>query len=78
MLQRFLTFFTDGHFGAYMQVSIQNDGPVTIQLESPLVIFIRSHLKNDITLRISFLLCSFQNRQTDNSKPNSQATNENS
>ncbi|XP_066282649.1 D-aminoacyl-tRNA deacylase-like [Branchiostoma lanceolatum] len=25
----------DGRFGAYMQVSIQNDGPVTIQLESP-------------------------------------------
>lgn len=27
--------FSDGVFGAYMQVSIQNDGPVTIQLESP-------------------------------------------
>ncbi|XP_064623174.1 D-aminoacyl-tRNA deacylase-like [Lineus longissimus] len=26
----------DGRFGAYMQVHIQNDGPVTIQLESPL------------------------------------------
>ncbi|XP_051568966.1 D-aminoacyl-tRNA deacylase 1 [Myxocyprinus asiaticus] len=25
----------DGHFGAYMQVHIQNDGPVTIPLESP-------------------------------------------
>ncbi|XP_071490607.1 uncharacterized protein [Diadema antillarum] len=25
----------DGRFGAYMQVQIQNDGPVTIQLESP-------------------------------------------
>ncbi|KAG1649946.1 D-aminoacyl-tRNA deacylase 1 [Nymphon striatum] len=25
----------DGRFGAYMQVSLQNDGPVTIQLESP-------------------------------------------
>ncbi|XP_065149836.1 D-aminoacyl-tRNA deacylase 1 [Paramisgurnus dabryanus] len=25
----------DGQFGAYMQVHIQNDGPVTIQLESP-------------------------------------------
>ncbi|KAG7309176.1 D-tyrosyl-tRNA(Tyr) deacylase [Plutella xylostella] len=25
----------DGVFGAYMQVSIQNDGPVTIQVESP-------------------------------------------
>ncbi|XP_035674290.1 D-aminoacyl-tRNA deacylase-like [Branchiostoma floridae] len=25
----------DGRFGAYMQVSIQNDGPVTVQLESP-------------------------------------------
>ena len=28
-------FFADGKFGAYMQVNIQNDGPVTIQLESP-------------------------------------------
>ncbi|GIY52927.1 d-aminoacyl-tRNA deacylase 1 [Caerostris extrusa] len=26
----------DGKFGAYMQVCIQNDGPVTIELESPL------------------------------------------
>uniref|UniRef100_A0A3B3RUN8 D-aminoacyl-tRNA deacylase 1 n=1 Tax=Paramormyrops kingsleyae TaxID=1676925 RepID=A0A3B3RUN8_9TELE len=25
----------DGQFGAYMQVHIQNDGPVTIELESP-------------------------------------------
>ncbi|XP_065845053.1 D-aminoacyl-tRNA deacylase 1-like isoform X2 [Oscarella lobularis] len=25
----------DGAFGAYMQVHIQNDGPVTIELESP-------------------------------------------
>ncbi|KAF4083621.1 hypothetical protein AMELA_G00143910 [Ameiurus melas] len=25
----------DGQFGAYMQVHIQNDGPVTISLESP-------------------------------------------
>ncbi|KAM7360201.1 D-aminoacyl-tRNA deacylase [Cochliomyia hominivorax] len=27
----------DGKFGAYMQVHIQNDGPVTIELESPVV-----------------------------------------
>ena len=27
----------DGKFGAYMQVHIQNDGPVTIELESPIV-----------------------------------------
>lgn len=26
---------SDGKFGAYMQVQIQNDGPVTIELESP-------------------------------------------
>lgn len=26
---------TDGKFGAYMQVHIENDGPVTIELESP-------------------------------------------
>ncbi|XP_037923875.1 D-aminoacyl-tRNA deacylase isoform X2 [Hermetia illucens] len=25
----------DGKFGAYMQVHIQNDGPVTVELESP-------------------------------------------
>ncbi|KAM9316041.1 D-aminoacyl-tRNA deacylase 1 [Gastrophryne carolinensis] len=28
-------FIKDGKFGAYMQVHIQNDGPVTIQLEPP-------------------------------------------
>lgn len=27
--------FLDGQFGAYMQVHIQNDGPVTIELVSP-------------------------------------------
>lgn len=27
---------TDGEFGAYMQVSVQNDGPVTFEIESPL------------------------------------------
>lgn len=27
----------DGEFGAYMQVHIQNDGPVTIPLESPVI-----------------------------------------
>lgn len=26
----------DGKFGSYMQVHIQNDGPVTIELTSPL------------------------------------------
>ena len=26
---------SDGKFGAYMQVHIQNDGPVTISLETP-------------------------------------------
>ena len=26
----------DGRFAAYMQVEIQNDGPVTIQIDSPL------------------------------------------
>ncbi|CAL1278388.1 unnamed protein product [Larinioides sclopetarius] len=26
----------DGKFGAYMQVCVQNDGPVTIELESPM------------------------------------------
>lgn len=25
----------DGQFAAYMQVSIQNDGPVTFEIESP-------------------------------------------
>lgn len=28
-------FDVDGEFGAYMQVRIENDGPVTICLESP-------------------------------------------
>lgn len=28
-------FISDGQFGAYMQVSIQNDGPVTFEIESP-------------------------------------------
>lgn len=31
----FHIFILDGKFGAYMQVHIQNDGPVTIELESP-------------------------------------------
>lgn len=31
------SIITDGKFGAYMQVHIQNDGPVTIELESPIV-----------------------------------------
>ena len=30
-----LSFVPDGQFGAYMQVSIQNDGPVTFEIESP-------------------------------------------
>ena len=30
-----LFFSSDGKFGAYMQVHIQNDGPVTISLETP-------------------------------------------
>ncbi|XP_073826186.1 D-aminoacyl-tRNA deacylase [Musca autumnalis] len=30
------TKIKDGKFGAYMQVHIQNDGPVTIELESPI------------------------------------------
>lgn len=28
-------FVADGKFGAYMQVHIENDGPVTLELESP-------------------------------------------
>lgn len=31
----FFSVVSDGKFGAYMQVNIQNDGPVTIELESP-------------------------------------------
>lgn len=35
-LKHFLSLpVSDGKFGAYMQVHIQNDGPVTIELESP-------------------------------------------
>ncbi|XP_041960547.1 LOW QUALITY PROTEIN: D-aminoacyl-tRNA deacylase 1 [Alosa sapidissima] len=40
MLERMREAYTperikDGQFGAYMQVHIQNDGPVTIELDSP-------------------------------------------
>lgn len=35
MNQLFVPIFTDGKFGAMMQVHIQNDGPVTIEIESP-------------------------------------------
>ncbi len=28
-------FIAGGEFGAYMQVHIQNDGPVTLQFETP-------------------------------------------
>ncbi len=37
MCRLFIILFSssDGEFGAYMQVHIQNDGPVTINLESP-------------------------------------------
>ena len=30
-----LYLLVDGKFGAYMQVHIENDGPVTIQLDAP-------------------------------------------
>ena len=30
-----ISYFTDGKFGAMMQVHIENDGPVTITIESP-------------------------------------------
>lgn len=33
MLLNFKTIFLDGVFGAYMQVSLQNDGPVTLEIE---------------------------------------------
>ena len=36
-----LILLTDGVFGAYMQVNIQNDGPVTISLESPVLSEVR-------------------------------------
>ncbi|GCB67688.1 hypothetical protein scyTo_0010286 [Scyliorhinus torazame] len=35
LLTYVICFISDGKFGAYMQVHIQNDGPVTIELESP-------------------------------------------
>lgn len=31
----FVVNFLDGKFGAMMQVHIQNDGPVTLEIESP-------------------------------------------
>lgn len=36
----------DGEFGAYMQVSIQNDGPVTFELESPVNVNDKKEKKN--------------------------------
>ncbi|XP_056423603.1 D-aminoacyl-tRNA deacylase 1 isoform X6 [Hyla sarda] len=36
----------DGKFGAYMQVHIQNDGPVTIELEPPASTADPKHLSN--------------------------------
>lgn len=33
---RFISDFSDGKFGAMMQVHIQNDGPVTLEIESPM------------------------------------------
>lgn len=33
---RFNSDFSDGKFGAMMQVHIQNDGPVTLEIESPM------------------------------------------
>lgn len=35
MEDKFRTSFADGQFGAMMQVHIQNDGPVTLDIESP-------------------------------------------
>lgn len=40
-----LCFLTDGQFGAYMQVNIQNDGPVTIEIESPPQVQVRVQLQ---------------------------------
>ncbi|XP_055849387.1 D-aminoacyl-tRNA deacylase [Episyrphus balteatus] len=37
----------DGRFGAYMQVHIQNDGPVTIEIESPTLNDKQNELPND-------------------------------
>ena len=53
--------FADGQFGAYMQVNLQNDGPVTIPLEAvPAVV---SLFHNAITLTLHLL--SHQNYLTD-------------
>ena len=32
-----LFYYAGGEFGAFMQVHIQNDGPVTLDIESPLL-----------------------------------------
>ena len=47
-------FDIDGAFGAHMQVNIQNDGPVTITLESPPLVSI-SVL---VDAMINLLICS--------------------
>jgi len=41
----FLQTYTDGKFGAMMEVCIQNNGPVTLEIESP-VKSISDHFKS--------------------------------
>ena len=40
----------DGKFGAYMQVNIQNDGPVTLELESLPTVQDKNKLSNSSTI----------------------------
>lgn len=51
---------TDGKFGAYMQVHIENDGPVTICLESPKSqTEVCSNMCNGMAERSNLLLINF-------------------
>lgn len=45
--------FTDGQFAAYMQVSIQNDGPVTFEIESPANLPSKERRTNNGTKQVS-------------------------
>lgn len=47
----------DGKFGAYMQVHIVNDGPVTLELESKAV----NKTTNEWGLKINYICVSYLN-----------------
>lgn len=40
----------DGQFGAMMQVHIQNDGPVTVEIESPRVVSVDGKVRESVVV----------------------------